>query len=189
MNLLDRLLQQLPAATREVDLLAALQNLIDAPGWDETQLVVEHHPELLTELAISLLAQLAMSARGQGSELAAQAIEEHGKLLERCQQVGVAQAVAEWSGLTGQSTSPLRDPALLDIPAELQPAVSKALLAEQLYAATADPDDLAQAAVAWGGVLQEISSRRRLMICGCRYGRLPGEPCCATASWLGSPPN
>src|SRR5512137_964740 len=102
MNLLDRLLQQLPQATREVDLLAALQSLINAPGWDETQLVVEHHPELLTELAISLLAQLAMSARSQGAELAAQAIEEHGRLLERCQEVGVAEAMAEWSGQAGQ---------------------------------------------------------------------------------------
>ena len=60
------------------------------PGWDETELVVERHPEPLTELASSLLAQLAISARGQGSELAAQAMEEHGRLLERCQEVGVA---------------------------------------------------------------------------------------------------
>ena len=79
---------------------------------------------------------------GTGPSWPRQAIEVHGLLLERCQQVGVAQAVAEWSGPAGQSTSTLRDPALFDIPAESEPAVSKALLAEQIYAATADPAEI-----------------------------------------------
>ncbi|MBX2998891.1 MAG: hypothetical protein KF893_10310, partial [Caldilineaceae bacterium] len=76
-------------------LLWLLNDFVSADSWDESQRIVEAHPDLLTDEAVEMLDQLAAAARAQGDAGHEQLFGEHRDLLRRCQQAGVARAFAE----------------------------------------------------------------------------------------------
>ncbi|MGH8929192.1 MAG: hypothetical protein ACRDZO_00770 [Egibacteraceae bacterium] len=66
-------------------LLAVVTEFITAPTWLESRRILEAHPELLSQAADALLAQLAQA---QDDERAA-VVEDHRALLQRCRALGV----------------------------------------------------------------------------------------------------
>ncbi len=57
-------------------LQAALDAFIQTTGMEEAMQVLQQHPELLTDPADLLLSSIIHSARQQGEELTAQALDE-----------------------------------------------------------------------------------------------------------------
>ncbi len=95
MSIFNSLFGRKATRTDPRQLLRAIEAFIQADTWDGSRRVVEQHPELLTDEAEEVLAQLVRLARAQGNEDAVQIFEEHRALLRRCREVGVARAFAE----------------------------------------------------------------------------------------------
>ncbi|HAJ37425.1 MAG TPA: hypothetical protein DCL15_17280, partial [Chloroflexi bacterium] len=72
-----------------------LERFIAAASWDESQRIVEAHPELLSEDADVALGMLVEAANAANDGNSATMFEIHRALLRRCREVGVARAFAE----------------------------------------------------------------------------------------------
>ena len=66
---------------------------VNAKSWDESQRIVEQHPELLNSAADEQIAQLLNNYAGNPN--AVQLLTEHRTLLRRCREAGIARAFAE----------------------------------------------------------------------------------------------
>ena len=73
-------------------LARTLMSWVNARTWDESQRIVEQHPELLGEKAEELLEQIESA---QPDAEAVRVLQEHRELLARCRDVGSARAFAE----------------------------------------------------------------------------------------------
>lgn len=72
----------------------AMWQFLDAESWADAKGVVEQHPELLTDQTDQMLVGLAEAARSQKDESARGVFEEHRTVLQRCREVGIAEAFA-----------------------------------------------------------------------------------------------
>jgi hypothetical protein len=63
----------------------ALQLFLQAPTWNESRRVLNEHPELLSEMAVALLAEMLVRAQheGRGQLSSPQDLSERIRLLER----------------------------------------------------------------------------------------------------------
>ena len=68
---------------------------INARTWDDSQQIVEQHPELLSDQADALFGQLIAAAQASQVDGGAAEMEEHRALLRRCREVGIPRAFAE----------------------------------------------------------------------------------------------
>jgi len=78
------------------ELLHTIITFIEAETWQESQRLVEQHPELLHTETDLLLQQLA---RAQDDEEMKYQVEEHRALLGRCREVGIDETFKEKLGL------------------------------------------------------------------------------------------
>jgi 2-oxo-4-hydroxy-4-carboxy--5-ureidoimidazoline (OHCU) decarboxylase len=78
--------------------VAAVQDLVHAETWAETQDVLEAHPELLEERGDRLMGAFIEAARELGDEESEEILQEHRALLERCREVGMEEAFGERAG-------------------------------------------------------------------------------------------
>jgi CHAT domain-containing protein/tetratricopeptide (TPR) repeat protein len=85
MPLLEQMMVQVQGQEQAL-LLKAVDAFVNADSWAESRSVVEAHPELLTDEADALLAQL-IEAQDDGR--ATRILEEHRRLLARCRAEGV----------------------------------------------------------------------------------------------------
>ena len=69
-----------------------VEALIDADSWDAAQLMVEQHPELLSDHADEILDQLSRQTKDDD---ASRVYEDYRALLNRCREVGIETAFAE----------------------------------------------------------------------------------------------
>ncbi len=91
----QQLQEQARRLTESMPLLETLQQFIQADTWDESQRILEAHPELLEDRTLTLLDDLIKGAQQQNNENAVRLFQEHRALLERCRQVGIPRAFAE----------------------------------------------------------------------------------------------
>jgi CHAT domain-containing protein/tetratricopeptide (TPR) repeat protein len=96
-----------------------LLSFLNAPTWDETQEIVEEHPELLGEEAQILLGEIEA---GQADAEAVRVVQEGMELLRRCRNVGIPRAFSEKL----LSTEALADSARLGVTPEEFLAVVRA---------------------------------------------------------------
>jgi len=75
-------------------LLRALQEFITADSQDEAKAILRAHPELLSDEADALLAQLLDAARTQNDTNAEKILAEHRDLLQRARREGIEAAFA-----------------------------------------------------------------------------------------------
>jgi len=102
----------LPALAALAELL--IETFVKAQTWDESQRVVAQHPELLTEPADWVLAQLISAQEEDGAR---RVLQEHRELLQRCRQVGIEPAFQE---KTGRNSTAGRQ-----VPTELRPLLQR----------------------------------------------------------------
>lgn len=69
-----------------------IRALIDADSWEAAQLMVEQHPELLSDHADEILDQLSRQTKDVDASCV---YEEYRVLLRRCREVGIETAFAE----------------------------------------------------------------------------------------------
>jgi exonuclease VII small subunit len=164
-----------PAASRKVDadtfaesLPDVLNRFLAAETWDESQRIVEQHPQLLSDEADARFA-LALEENADDPDGVA-FFSEHRSLLQRCREVGIARAFAEkmlpaeslaqaeQMGLTPeeflamQRAAQQMPPALREVLAELAANGVEIRSQEDLEAAlAARPDLQAKLAAAIGG--------------------------------------
>lgn len=74
------------------DTVDKILELINAPTWSETRLVIERYPELVQDQMDDFLQELAQE---QEDAEAAQAIDMHRRLLQQCRVIGMDDAFAE----------------------------------------------------------------------------------------------
>ncbi|WP_287910895.1 hypothetical protein [Chloroflexus sp.] len=102
--------RQLEEASRQIakvaPLVQMLNEFITANTWNESQRIVEQHPELLSDEADELLSHWLEAARSQGDASAVRVLEEQRALLRRCREVGVAQAFVEHAEAIGTTALP-----------------------------------------------------------------------------------
>jgi len=79
----------------QASLFDALDQFVRAETWDESQRIVEQHPELLSDDADALFSRMTEAARAQADDRSAAMFEEHRDLLRRCREAGVPRAFAE----------------------------------------------------------------------------------------------
>jgi hypothetical protein len=79
-------------------LMEQLLAFVQAETWQDSQRMVDEHPELLSEQADTWMEKLAGMAYEQGDEQLTAALEEHRVLLQRCREVGVEAAFEEKAG-------------------------------------------------------------------------------------------
>jgi hypothetical protein len=108
---------------------------VAADSWSESRDLVERHPELLSDLADSLIGEMAAAAEGNADHQAARAFATHRALLRRCREAGVAAAFDEVVGA--------------GVPAALRSSWSAAAEAEERYRAGGNPADLDDAVAAF----------------------------------------
>ncbi|MFZ1594463.1 MAG: CpXC domain-containing protein, partial [Anaerolineae bacterium] len=72
-----------------------IQTFINARTWDDSQQIVEQHPELLSDKADVLFGQLIAATQASQVDGGAAELEEHRDLLRRCREVGIPRAFAE----------------------------------------------------------------------------------------------
>lgn len=82
------------SAKRAEETLAILQVFVQLPTPVAAQTMVESHPELLEEEAAKLLQNMIEGAQREGDKSTAALLLNRQSLLQRCHQVGVAQAFA-----------------------------------------------------------------------------------------------
>ena len=71
---------------------ALLNQFVGASTWEESQRIVEEHPELLSDETAALFDELIET---QADENAARVLAEHRDLLRRCREAGIPRAFAE----------------------------------------------------------------------------------------------
>ncbi len=81
-RLCDEARQELPP------LLLAIQAFVRANTWADSQRVVEEHPDLLSDEALTLFERLIATAGAQGDADAERILSEHRDLLRRCREHG-----------------------------------------------------------------------------------------------------
>lgn len=109
-----------------MSLEVAVARFVGADSWSGSRVVVERHPELLTDAADALLTQMAGET---GDANTAQAFRTHRDLLRRCRERGVAAVFDE-----------LIAPG---VPADLRARWAAAEQAHERYRDDADPNTLA----------------------------------------------
>jgi tetratricopeptide (TPR) repeat protein len=144
-----------------------LNRFIGAESWDESQRIVEAHPELLSDAADERMA-LALEEYADNPD-AVQLLTEHRVLLRRCRAAGIARAFAEpMLGAEGLAEAERLGLAPEEFLAQVRaaqqtsdPAVPPAFAAdlraaqegEQRYRRTGDLAALDTAAAAWARIL------------------------------------
>jgi hypothetical protein len=87
--------------------IKAIQAFVQAGTWVESQRIAKKDSVLLTDRSLELLERLIAAAREQGDERAERILTEHSRLIERCQQVGIALAFGEkMAGAPGEGDLP-----------------------------------------------------------------------------------
>jgi hypothetical protein len=112
---------------------------VAADSWPESRALVERHPELLSDLADSLIGEMAGAAERNADDQAARAFTSHRALLRRCREVGVAAAFQEVVGA--------------GVPDGLRSSWSAAASAEERYRAGGRPADLDVAVAAFTALI------------------------------------
>ena len=153
MSLFDRVLNQIPQAPQELDLLPKIEQLANTADLATARQIVEGSPALLGELASSLLLELITEARKQGNEAIAQTLEDTLALLETARSEGIEQAFRMAAGV-----DPVDDAAGMldkytDVPAALVDQVQSALALQAIYGVAGQPEDLDAAANRWRDIL------------------------------------
>ncbi|MFP3896603.1 MAG: CpXC domain-containing protein [Anaerolineales bacterium] len=77
------------------EMVAAIQEFVQAQNWAEARDVLEDHPELLGNRGDRVMGAFIEAARNLGSDKTEAVLQEHRDLLRRCQEVGVEEAFAE----------------------------------------------------------------------------------------------
>jgi CHAT domain-containing protein/tetratricopeptide (TPR) repeat protein len=124
-------------------LLRALYTFIQADSWDKSEQILQAHPELLSDDADQLLAELIDAAREQNDADAEKMLTEHREYLQRARQAGVSgqpsavsrqpsavsgqpSAVSRQpSAVSGQPSSVVSQRSSVSIPTELQPLIQQ----------------------------------------------------------------
>ncbi len=119
----QQLQEQARQLAKALPLIQTLQQFSQAKTWDESQRVVEQHPELLSDETDALLGQLLAAAEFQGDENSQTLLAEHRTLLQRCRAIGVANAFAEKMGLTPEQLEAAN--ALAEMPPALREVVEE----------------------------------------------------------------
>jgi len=120
-------------------LLEIIQVFVRAEMWATSQIILEQHPELLTEDADYLIGQLIET---QENEADRWLIEEHRKLLQQCRQKGIANAFRE--RIAG---------GIPTAPPQFWGLMQQAEVAEQRYLQMGDVNSLDEAISLWEEIL------------------------------------
>jgi hypothetical protein len=120
----------------DVEELAGLVGaFVAADSWPESRALVERHPELLSDLADSLIGEMMGAAERNDDDQAVRVFATHRALLRRCREVGVAVGFQEVVGA--------------GVPAGLRSSWSAAAEAEEQYRASGRPADFDAAVAAF----------------------------------------
>ena len=173
---LERLREEDPETYRQMEerarqmlasqpLLETLQAFFQADTWNESQRIVEQHPELLDEEADKLLTQLIQAAKNQGDQNAVDLFQEHQELLRACRVKGISQAFAEKMGTLPED--------LEAAAAQLPPEVREVL--EELARSGVEirtPEDLQRALENRPDLREKLEAAQRKMQEGAAGGRV-----------------
>lgn len=77
------------------ELAATIWEFVEAQTWNQSYRYLKDHPELLSDQANYLWAQLREAQRAQGAEFSVRALDEHSELLQRCRKEGIEKVFAE----------------------------------------------------------------------------------------------
>lgn len=78
-----------------IPLMSLVQEFVSKATWDESQGVVEQHPELLTQAADTAMSFAISAARAHHDTNAAARFEVHRRVLLRCREIGIPAAFEE----------------------------------------------------------------------------------------------
>ncbi len=92
------------------ELATTIWEFVEAQTWNQSYRYLMDHPELLSDQANYLWAQLREAQRVQGAESMVRALDEHGELLQRCRKEGIEKVFAEkiMQAVSGEK-SPFQD--------------------------------------------------------------------------------